>query len=147
MATFDVLLPVKDGIAFLAESIESIIGQTFQDWRLIILDHGSTDGSLELSNQYAQRDARVIVRAFPEAVGLSGLLNCGLDICDCKYVLRQDADDVSMPDRMMVLAKTFEENPALVLLGSLGDIIDGRGEKIGSIDMPTGPSGQIKVVP
>ncbi|MES2831793.1 MAG: glycosyltransferase [Pseudomonadota bacterium] len=141
MATFDVLLPVKDGIAFLAESIESIIGQTYQDWRLIVLDHGSTDGSVELSNHYAERDARVIVRAFPNAVGLSGLLNCGLDLCDCKYVLRQDADDVSMPDRMMVLSKTFDENPSVVLLGSLGDVIDARGEKIGSIDMPTGPNG------
>jgi len=141
MATFDVLLPVKNGIAFLAEAIDSIITQTFKDWRLIVLDHGSTDGSVELAQHYAESDARVIVRVFPEAVGLAGLLNYGLELCDCKYVLRQDADDISMPDRMMVLAKAFDDDPTVVLLGSLGDVIDAQGKKIGNIDMPTGPQG------
>ena len=141
MATFDVLLPVKNGIAFLAEALDSIVGQTFKDWRLIVLDHGSTDGSVELAESYAARDARVIVRAFPEARGLSGLLNCGLDLCDCKYVLRQDADDVSLPERMDVLARAFELDAALVVIGSLGDVIDAHGKTIGAIDMPTGPGG------
>lgn len=141
MATFDVLLPVKNGIAFLAEAIDSIKHQTFKDWRLIVLDHGSTDGSIELAKSYAERDARVIVRSFPEAQGLSGLLNCGLDLCDCSYVLRQDADDVSLPDRMEVLARTFAADSALVVAGSLGDVIDAHGKTIGKIDMPTGPHG------
>ena len=141
MATFDVLLPVKDGIAFLAEALDSIVAQTFRDWRLIVLEHGSTDGSAELAAAYAARDPRIIVRAFPEALGLSGLLNCGLALCDCKYVLRQDADDVSLPERMEVLARAFEADAALVAVGSLGDVIDARGKTIGQIDMPTGPHG------
>jgi glycosyltransferase involved in cell wall biosynthesis len=141
MATFDVLLPVKDGIAFLAEALDSIVAQTFKDWRLIVLEHGSTDGSAELAAEYARRDRRIVVRAFPDAVGLSGLLNCGLAMCDCKYVLRQDADDVSLPERMAVLARAFEADAALVVVGSLGDVIDAGGQTIGQIDMPTGPHG------
>ncbi len=141
MATFDVLLPVKNGIAFLGEALDSIVQQTFKDWRLIVLDHGSTDGSVELAQSYAQRDPRVIVRSFPEAQGLSGLLNCGLDLCDCSYVLRQDADDVSLPDRMEVLARAFEADRALVVVGSLGEVIDAAGKPIGKIDMPTGRHG------
>ena len=141
MATFDVLLPVRNGIDFLAEALDSIVGQTFQNWRLIVLDHGSIDGSAELAARYAARDARIIVRAFPDAEGLSGLLNCGLALCDCKYVLRQDADDVSLPDRMEVLARAFELDATLVVIGSLGDVIDAQGKTIGAIDMPTGPGG------
>jgi hypothetical protein len=141
MATFDVLLPVKNGIAFLGEALDSIVHQTYKDWRLIVLDHGSADGSVELAETYAARDPRVIVRAFPDAPGLSGLLNCGLDLCDCRYVLRQDADDVSLPDRMEVLARAFEAEPALVVVGSLGDVIDAAGHTIGKIDMPTGRHG------
>lgn len=141
MATFDVLLPVKDGIAFLGEAIDSIVAQTFRDWRLIVLDHGSTDGSAELAARYAERDARIVVRAFPDAKGLSGLLNCGLDLCDCEFILRQDADDVSLPDRMATLASAFEADAALVVAGSLGDVIDAAGRTIGQIDMPTGPHG------
>jgi hypothetical protein len=141
MATFDVLLPVKDGIAFLPAALEGIVAQTFRDWRLIVLDHGSTDGSFELASSYAERDARIVVRAIPGAVGLSGLLNAGLDLCDCKYVLRQDADDVSLPERMAMLAHAFEADPDLVVAGSLGDVIDAGGRTIGRIDMPTGRHG------
>jgi glycosyltransferase involved in cell wall biosynthesis len=141
MATFDVLLPVKNVIAFFAEALDSIVHQTFKDWRLIVLDHGSTDGSIELAETYSKRDPRVIVRTFPQAQGLSGLLNCGLALCDCKYVLRQDADDVSLPDRMEVLARAFDADSALVVVGSLGHVIDAHGKTIGKIDMPTGRHG------
>ncbi len=141
MTTFDVLLPVKDGIAFFAEALDSIVNQTYVDWRLIVLDHGSTDGSLELAQAYAAQDTRIIVRSFPQAQGLSGLLNCGLDLCDARYVLRQDADDLSLPLRMEVLARAFEANPGLVAIGSLGDVIDAKGHVIGKIDMPTGRHG------
>ena len=141
MATFDVLLPVKDGIAFFAEALDSIVAQTFRDWRLLVLDHGSTDGSVELALAYAARDARIVVHSFPDAAGLAGLLNRGLALSDCRYVLRQDADDVSLPERMAVLAQAFEADAALVVAGSLGNVIDARGATIGQIDMPTGPHG------
>jgi glycosyltransferase involved in cell wall biosynthesis len=141
MATFDVLLPVRNGIAFLSAALDGIVGQTFKDWRLIVLDHGSVDGSLELADAYAARDARIVVHSVPAAQGLSGLLNYGLDLCDCKYVLRQDADDVSLPDRMAVLASAFEADSSQVVIGSLGDVIDARGKTIGKIDMPTGAAG------
>src|SRR5258706_45172 len=105
MATFDVLLPVKDGIAFLAEALDSIVAQTFRDWRLIVLDHGSTDGSAELAAAYAERDVRIIVRAFPAAHGLAGLLNCGLELCDCRYVLRQHLHALGQGDVVGILAQ------------------------------------------
>lgn len=138
MATFDVLLPVKNGKEYLAEALDSICGQTYRDWRLLVLDHGSTDGSFELAQTYAERDRRIVVHAIPEAHGLAGLLNAGLELCDCKYVLRQDADDISLPQRMEVLAEALEADPQLVLVGSLGDVVDAQGRKIGILDMPTG---------
>lgn len=141
MATFDVLLPVKNGIDYLAEAVDSILAQTFPDWRLLLLDHGSTDGSFELAQAYAQRDARIEVYYLPSAVGLSGLLNEGLARCDCRYVLRQDADDISMPERMAVLAEAYAAERELAVIGSLGDVIDGQGRRIGTIDMPTGRHG------
>lgn len=147
MATFDVLLPVKNGIDYLAESIDSICQQTFQDWRLLVLDHGSTDGSYELAQAYAARDARIVVYQLPWAKGLSGLLNAGLDLCDAKYVLRQDADDISLPNRMQVLASALDDDEDLVLVGSLGDVVDAEGNKIGVLDMPTGQYGALISTP
>lgn len=147
MATFDVLLPVKNGIDYLAESIESICQQTYRDWRLLVLDHGSDDGSYELAEAYAKRDPRIVVHRLPWAKGLAGLLNAGLDLCDCKYVMRQDADDVSLPHRMQMLANALDDDDELVLVGSLGDVIDASGRKIGILDMPTGQYGVLISTP
>lgn len=141
MATFDVLLPVRNGQPYLREALDSIVQQTFRDWRLLILDHGSTDGSLELAQSYAELDERIQLHHLPEAQGLSGLLNAGLAFSDCKYILRQDADDISLPQRMEILAQAFETDRSLVLAGSLGEVIDAQGRAIGRIDMPTGRHG------
>ena len=78
LAAIDVLLPVRNGLPFLGEAIDSILKQTFSDWRLLVLDHGSSDGSLELAQRYEDQDARIEVYSFPKAHGLAGLLNAGL---------------------------------------------------------------------
>jgi glycosyltransferase involved in cell wall biosynthesis len=138
MPTFDVLLPVKNCKTYLAESIESIKRQSFRDWRLLVLDHGSQDGSLELAYALSGGDPRIKVHSLPQAAGLSGLLNIGIALCDAKYLLRQDADDLSEPNRLEVLNEVFEMHPDLVLAGSLGEVINGHGQRIGAIDMPLG---------
>jgi len=56
VAAIDVLMPVWNGMPFLAEAIDSIRRQTFSDWRLLVLDHGSVDGSLELAQQFLPMD-------------------------------------------------------------------------------------------
>jgi len=138
MARIDILLPVKNGKDFLAESIDSIRAQTVTDWRLLVLDHGSTDGSREMAEAYQARDPRIELHAFPEAQGLSGLLNCGLDIADCEYVMRHDADDICMPDRMAVTLAAFETLPDCVAIGGQAALIDGAGQPVGNLDTPVG---------
>ena len=138
MATIDVLLPVKDGMQFLAHSLDSIRAQSFKDWRLIVLDHGSVDGSRELAQAYGEEDRRIEVRSFPDADGLAGLLNRGLDICDCKFVMRHDADDIAYPKRMEQSIAAFGDDPACAVIGGQADVIDGAGEMTGSLSMPVG---------
>src|SRR5450830_467097 len=138
MATIDVILPVKNGIDYLAESLDSICNQTFQDWRLLVLDHGSTDGSRELAESYHHRDPRVEVHSFPDAVGLAGLLNKGLDICNCEYVMRQDADDIACVDRMEITVSAFEKNPDIAVIAGQATIINASGEQTGNLNMPLG---------
>jgi glycosyltransferase involved in cell wall biosynthesis len=138
MARIDILLPVKNGKDFLAESINSVIAQTFTDWRLLVLDHGSTDGSREMAEAFQARDPRIEVHSFPQAKGLSGLLNCGLDMADCEYVMRHDADDICMPDRMEVTLAAFNALPGCVAIGGQAEVIDAAGRRIGSMDLPVG---------
>jgi glycosyltransferase involved in cell wall biosynthesis len=140
MATFDVLLPVRNGVLFLAEAIESIRRQTFSDWRLLILDHGSSDGSIEVAESYAQIDRRIVVLSFPNAEGLGELLNAGLEKCDCRYVIRQDADDTSVPNRMSVVSDFCNNNRQFTVVGGDAYLTDRTGNQIGCQYMPTSPT-------
>jgi glycosyltransferase involved in cell wall biosynthesis len=137
MAKIDVLLPVKNGVAYLSEAIDSIINQNFSDWRLIVLDHGSTDGSHEMGLNYAKVDNRVEVYQFLDAVGLSGLLNKGIELCDCEFVMRHDADDVALPDRMEKSLAAFASYPHIDVIGGHALKIDGTGKETGLIKVPT----------
>lgn len=138
MATVDILLPVKNGVDFLAESLDTVLMQTFRDWRLLVLDHDSTDGTVELVEKYLERDDRIELHSFPEAQGLSGLLNRGLELCDCKYLMRQDADDNSTADRIEITLEAFKGQPECVAIGGQADCINTRGDFVGKIAMPVG---------
>ncbi|HZW13622.1 MAG TPA: glycosyltransferase family A protein [Noviherbaspirillum sp.] len=147
MSTFDVLLPVKNGMPYLPEAIDSIRKQTFRDWRLLVLDHGSNDGSVETVHAYAAKDPRIVLHYVPSAKGWSGLLNHGLERCDCRYVLQQDVDAFSMPDRMAVLLQALEKDPELVMAGSRGIVVDASSKPVGTIDVPTSHAGILSSMP
>lgn len=136
MPTFDVLMPVLNAVQFLGEAIDSLRNQTFSDWRLLILDHGSRDGSTELAHRYAESDNRIRIFSFPKADGLAELRNLGLDKCDCKYVLCQDADDISLPNRMSIVNDLFRGNPNFLVIGGDAFIIDKSGRQIGYAHLP-----------
>jgi len=140
MAIVDILLPVRNGADYLSEAILSIRNQTFQDWQLWVLDHCSDDGSTEIAQRHSEQDQRVQVRTL-EANGLSELLNKGLDLCDCRYVVRQDADDISLPGRLTALVSALDGDPTLDLVGSNATLIDAGGKQIGPLRYPTGRYG------
>src|SRR5213083_1372349 len=90
-----VVMPVHNALPFLSWSIESILEQTFSDFEFIILDDGSTDGSLELLQEWAQRDARIQVHQNDKRLGLSGSSNAVVGKARAPIVARMDADDVA----------------------------------------------------
>lgn len=139
MATIDVLLPVRNGMPFLSEAIDSIRNQGFRDWRLLVLDHGSTDRSLALAQRYAEIDSRIEVHSHPEAQDVTALRNIGMAKCDCRYLMLQDADDVSLPDRMAHSMLAFDQRPGLLLVGGEAVLIDLQGARIGYMHLPHTP--------
>lgn len=138
MAAIDVLLPVRNGLPYLKESVDSVRSQTFRDWRLHVLDHGSTDGSREYCEQMATGDRRVVVHHVPQAKDLSALLNHGIDRSDCELLVRQDADDVSLPDRFSAQLEAMRSAPMTVAIGSNATIIDETGRVAGDMKLPVG---------
>ena len=93
-----VVMSVFNGGIFLKESIESIINQSFKDLEFIIINDGSTDDSEIIIKEFAKLDSRII-QLNQKNMGLTRSLNRGIKVASGKYIARQDADDISMPNR------------------------------------------------
>lgn len=113
MTTVDVVLPVRNGAAHLAEAITSILDQDHRDLRLIIVDDGSTDESAAIAHGFAIRDDRVVVTSIPPT-GLPGALNAGLELVTAPWLARMDADDLSVASRLSQQLQAAQRMPQVV---------------------------------
>jgi len=130
-----VVMSVFNGERFLAEAVESILGQTFGDFEFIIVDDGSTDGSPRILHSYANGDSRVRIYHQPNQ-GLAHSLNRGCALARGRYIARMDADDVSVPDRLMWQVRLMEEYPELGAAGGWVEYIDNQGRVFGDLHCP-----------
>ena len=103
-----VLMPVYNGVQFLDRSIKSILSQTFYNFEYIIINDGSTDGSLKIINSY--KDSRIKIINYSKNMGITFALNNGLNIAKGDYIARQDQDDISLPNRFMLQIEYLENN-------------------------------------
>ena len=95
-----ILTSVYNGEAYIANCIESILGQTFQDFEFVIVDDGSTDGTWEIIQKFAVEDRRIAAVQCLTNQGVVAGLNRGLSKTRGQYIARQDADDMSRPERL-----------------------------------------------
>lgn len=114
----EILIPVRDAEATLAEALESIRTQTLQDFRCLILDDGSEDASRSIAAKLASRDPRFIVHALPRS-GLVHALNEGLVLASAPYVARADADDVLEPERLQLQKQFLDDHSEVIVVSSL----------------------------
>lgn len=103
---------------YLVRAIESILSQTFSNFEFIIIDDKSTDGSLDILQEYEKKDARIVLIKNSQNIGLTKSLNIGLQIAKGKYVARMDADDISLPYRLEKQYEYMEKNPSISAVGA-----------------------------
>ncbi len=130
-----VLMCVHNGRRYLREALDSVHAQTYTDFELIVVDDGSTDGTLDILN--AAKDARTIVLTNPQRLGLTKSLNAGLARCRGEYVARMDADDVSHAQRLEKQVGFLDENPECLAVGTWCNWIDAEGKTNGVWGPPT----------
>lgn len=111
-----VLMPVYNGEKFLRESISSIQNQTLKDFELLIIDDGSTDGSIKIVESIS--DERIKLIKNDHNCGIVKTLNLGIALAHGKYIARMDADDISEINRLKIQVDYMEAHGDVVLCGS-----------------------------
>ena len=131
------LLPVKNGMPFLRQTLASIEAQTHQGARIIAWDNGSTDSSVEELNSWIpQRIVGSVVVDQPLSLGLS--LAAMVKLAETEYCARIDADDIALPHRLELQISKMLEDPQIGVCGCNHSLIDEEGETIsGEAKYPT----------
>jgi glycosyltransferase involved in cell wall biosynthesis len=109
---------------FLAPAVESVLGQTFQDFEFVVVDDGSTDDSPSVLSGF--RDPRITVIR-QENRGIAAALNRAIEVAQGEYLARQDADDISLPDRFAAQVRFLDEHPEVAVLGTAARLVDSDG--------------------
>ena len=115
MPSITVFMPVYNALPYLKDAVESIRRQTLADWRFLIVDDGSTDGSVEYLRGLT--DPRITLIEQPHQ-GPAAASNRALALCETEFFARMDADDLSDPRRLEEQLAFLVEHPEVGLLGT-----------------------------
>ncbi len=138
-ALVSVIVPVKNAEAYLKESIESILSQSYEKIELIIVDDGSSDGSLGIANEYADR----LVLYPCESKGVWSARNFGVQVASGEYLAFQDADDIAFRDRIKVQMNYLLSNPEMGIV--FGSMVEFQGESSEIVNRLVEELNEIKV--
>jgi glycosyltransferase involved in cell wall biosynthesis len=123
-------MPTYNAKAFLEEAITSVLRQTWTDFELIVIDDGSTDGSLALAESLAKTDSRI--KVFKQAnAGTAPTLNRGIELASSEWVFIMHSDDLMHANRLERQLAFLHDHPELAVASSLVRHIDKEGRVIG----------------
>ncbi|HEV2292221.1 MAG TPA: glycosyltransferase [Tepidisphaeraceae bacterium] len=137
LPTVSVIMPAYNAKRYVEEAIRSVLAQTFGDFEFIVVDDGSTDGTLAILRRLAAEDARIIVISRPNT-GIVGALNDGIAQARGELLARMDADDICLPRRFERQVAYLREHPDCVAVGAFVETIDPYGSVLDRLVHETG---------
>jgi glycosyltransferase involved in cell wall biosynthesis len=124
-----VALPARNASRTVANSVRSILSQSFSDFELIFLDDGSSDRTFDIISGFS--DDRIRIVSDGQLRGLTFRLNQAIEMARGQYFARMDADDISFPDRLAKQFAFMEAHPAVDLVGCRVMLFNDEGEPKG----------------
>ena len=118
-----IVVPVYNVKAFLAKCLDSIVKQTYMNLEIIVVDDGSTDGSEEICDSYAERDGRISV-IHKENGGLASARNAGIDLAHGEYIGFVDSDDFIEPFMYEKLLKALLKHSCEIAVCGINYVFD-----------------------
>lgn len=130
-ALISVIIPVYNVEKYLHECVDSVLGQTYKNLEIILVDDGSTDSSGKICDEYAEKDSRIVV-IHKKNDGPSKTRNAGLNRASGKYIYFLDSDDFITENAMETLVSAAESDSAdLVFFDAFSFSDDGSQVKQG----------------
>ncbi|MCD1118977.1 glycosyltransferase family 2 protein [Chryseobacterium turcicum] len=111
-----VLMPIYNGEKYLEESIDSILGQTYENFELLLINDASNDASENIILSYL--DSRILYIKNEQNLGLIKTLNKGLDLAKGEFIARMDQDDIALSTRFEKQIDIFHKNPEIGVCGT-----------------------------
>lgn len=126
------LLPVKNGMPYLPETLASIAAQTYREGQVLAWDNGSTDGTVEELRRWipACLPGRVVTE---RPMGLGASLAAMIETCETEFCARIDADDVNQPERLERQVAFLREHPEVAAVGTWTTRLDASGADLGPL--------------
>lgn len=126
-AKVTVLMPAYNAEKYIAEAIESVLQQSFTDFKLLIVNDGSTDNTEQIINSFT--DARILL-INQSHQGIAAALNAGISKTESIYIARFDADDICFTERLQEQVSFLETHLDYVLVGSDAEYVSENGEHL-----------------
>ena len=130
MPKVDVIIPAYNAAKYLPTAIESVMTQTFEDWRILLVDDGSTDDTAEVISPFLERLGPKLKYIKQNNKGLPAARNTAIRNSSAEFLALLDADDVWLPLRLMESLKSFEGRPQVGLSYGFNSRIDTKGAVI-----------------
>lgn len=124
-----IIMPAYNCEKYLTAAVESVIKQSFVDWRLLILDDCSTDGTRALAERLAESDARITALHNERNMGVSRTRNRGVQESDTDWIAFLDSDDMWAPDKLQKQFSVVASHPEAKLLFTGSAFIRESGER------------------
>jgi glycosyltransferase involved in cell wall biosynthesis len=115
MPLVSVLMSSYNNEKFVSEAIESVLGQTFEDFELIIIENGSKDGSPQIIKDYSKKDDRIRIIFHAENIGIAKSQNELIENAKGKFICRIDSDDVWVKDKLEKQLEIMKQDENLVI--------------------------------
>lgn len=129
-----IIIPVYNGEVFLGQTIESVLSQTYDNWELLIVDNGSTDGSYSIIKSYLHKDSRIkSFKIDANSGGPAGPRNLGISMAKGKFIAFLDADDIWENNKLMKQINLINKYDIDVVHTS-AFIIDNKGNRNGILN-------------
>ena len=131
-----IVLPVRNGARYLAESVRSVEAQSLRDWELIAVDDGSTDATPEILATLAAQDGRIRVVRNDPALCLPGALNRGFEAAQGSLLTWTSDDNVFRPEALASMVATLEQRHEADVVYADYTLIDGDGRELERRSVP-----------